>query len=156
MQKIKINFVCHGNICRSPMAQYIFIHLANQKNALHLFEVTSSAVSSEEIYGGVGNPIYPPARAKLKEKGIPFENHRATQLKKDDYFLYDLFVCMDESNVRYATAIFGGDSENKIKKLMQFTDKGGNVADPWYSGDFECAYQDIYNGCEKLLNFLLK
>ncbi len=156
MQKIKINFVCHGNICRSPMAEYIFIHLAKEQGFESLFEVTSSAVSSEEIYMGVGNPIYPPAKRKLEQKGIPYGKHRATQLQKSDYQKYDLFVCMDKSNTVKANRIFGADSENKIKLLMQYTAKGGEVADPWYSGDFEEAYNDIYTGCKALLLHILQ
>ncbi|MBR3864988.1 MAG: low molecular weight phosphotyrosine protein phosphatase [Clostridia bacterium] len=156
MQKIRINFVCHGNICRSPMAEYIFIHLIKMQGVTEKFEVTSSAVSSEEIYMGVGNPIYPPAKSKLEQKGIAYGDHKATQLQKSDYQKYDLFVCMDNSNVFRATRIFGADSENKVKLLMEYTAKGGEVADPWYSGDFEEAYNDIYAGCEALLLHLLQ
>ena len=155
MQKIKINFVCHGNICRSPMAEYIFKHLIKNKGVLSNFEVTSSAVSSEEIYMGIGNPIYPPAKSKLQQKGIAYGDHHAKQLQKSDYNNYDLFVCMDKSNVARATRIFGGDNNQKIKLLMDYTPFGGEVSDPWYSGDFEQAYCDIYTGCEHLLNSLL-
>lgn len=155
MQKIKINFVCHGNICRSPMAQYIFIHLTKKRGVQDLFEVSSSAVSSEEIYMGVGNPIYPPAKRKLEQKGIAYGDHRANQIQKSDYNNYHLFVCMDKSNVLRAKNIFGGDSQNKIKLLMEYTKLGGEVSDPWYSGDFEQAFKDIYAGCEALLNSLI-
>ncbi len=151
----KIMFVCHGNICRSPMAEFVFKKMMEEKGVSNDFYVSSCATSSEEIYCGVGNPVYPPAKAELKKHGISCEGKRAVQLKKSDYDLYDFFVCMDDNNTTNAYRIFGADSKSKIVKLMNFTIKRGNVADPWYTGDFEKTYTDICEGCSCLLKFLL-
>ena len=145
----KIMFVCHGNICRSPMAEFVFKHLIKQKGIYDDFTVVSSATSTEEI----GNSIYPPARAELKRRGIPFSERQAVQLSKSDYEKYDLFVAMDGNNVRNIYRIFGSDPSRKVKKLKDFT-TGGDVADPWYSGNFELAYNDIYEGCKALVEYL--
>ena len=150
----RIMFVCHGNICRSPMAEFIFKYLLENEGLTDSFSVASSATSTEEIWNGIGNPIYPPARAELKRQNIPFSNRRAVQLKKSDYEKYDLFVGMDSANVRNMERIFGGDPEGKIKKLMDYTSRGGDVADPWYSGNFSLAYEDIYEGCSALFESL--
>lgn len=148
---IKIMFVCHGNICRSPMAEFIFKDMIEQKGMTDRFLVSSSATSTEEIWNGVGNPVYPPARAELAKHGLGCEGKRAVQLQKSDYNKYDLFVGMDSANIRNMHRIFGSDSENKIHKLMDYTSRGGDVADPWYSDRFDIAYRDIFEGCEALL-----
>ena len=148
----KIMFVCHGNICRSPMAEMIMKSLAERSDA-ELY-ISSSATSSEEIYMGVGNPIYPPAVKKLKEKGIPVEPHFATRLTEEDLDKYDLFIGMDNMNIRNMKRILGESSEGKIFRLMDFTPRRGEVSDPWYTGDFETCYLDIYEGCLGLLRFL--
>ncbi len=150
----RIMFVCHGNICRSPMAEFIFKYFLENEGLVDSFTVASSATSTEEIWNGIGNPIYPPARAELKRRKIPFCERRAVQLKKSDYEKYDLFVGMDSANVRNMERIFGGDPDEKIKKLMDYTSRGGDVADPWYSGNFSLAYEDIYEGCTALLKSL--
>ena len=150
----KIMFVCHGNICRSPMAEFIFKDMVKRKGLEDDFFVASSATSTEEIWGGVGNPVYPPAKAELAKHGISCEGKRAVQLKKSDYDKYDLFVGMDSMNIRNMYRILGSDPEGKIRKLMEFTDRGGDVADPWYSGRFDVAWRDIYDGCEGLLESL--
>ena len=150
---MRIMFVCHGNICRSPMAEFVFKHLAQKAGLSENFTVRSSATSTEEIWGGVGNPIYPPAVDELRRRKIPFTDRRAVQLKKSDYENYDLFVVMDSRNIRGVNAIFGTDPDAKVKKLMDFAG-GGEVADPWYSGDFDRAYNDIYKGCRALLEYL--
>ena len=147
----KIMFVCHGNICRSPMAEFIFKDMVKRKGLEGDFFVASTATSTEEIWGGVGNPVYPPAKAELAKHGISCEGKRAVQLKKSDYDKYDLFVGMDSMNIRNMYRILGSDPEGKIRKLMEFTDRGGDVADPWYSGRFDVAWRDIYDGCEGLL-----
>ncbi len=146
---MKIMFVCHGNICRSPMAEFILKDLAAKagKEAV----IASSATSTEEIWNGVGNPVYPPAKAELAKHGISCEGKRAVQLQKSDYAKYDLFVGMDSANIRNMHRILGGDPEGKIRKLMEYTDRGGDVADPWYSDRFDIAYRDIYDGCKALL-----
>ncbi len=151
----KIMFVCHGNICRSPMAEFIFKDMIKRKHLEGEFFVASCATSTEEIWGDVGNPVYPPAKAELAKHGISCEGKRAVQLKKSDYDKYDLFVGMDSMNIRNMHRILGSDSEGKIRKLMEFTDRGGDVADPWYSGRFDVAWRDIHDGCEGLLNSLI-
>lgn len=147
----RIMFVCHGNICRSPMAEFVFKKLIKERGLEDKFTVSSSATSTEEIYNGVGNPVYPPAKRELLKHGITCEGKRAVQLKKSDYENYDLFICMDSANVRNAIRILDGDKQGKVKKLLSFLGSDGDVADPWYSGNFEIAYQDIYRGCVALL-----
>lgn len=152
----KIMFICHGNICRSPMAEFIMKKLTAERGLAHQYVITSSATSTEEIWGGIGNPVYPPARAELKKHGISCEGKRAVQLKKSDYEKYDLLVCMDGRNLVNAGRILGSDPQNKLKKLMEYTARGGDVADPWYTDRFDVTYRDIYEGCEALLNMLEK
>ncbi len=143
---IKIMFVCLGNICRSPMAEFICKDLVKQKGLENEFYIKSSATSREEL----GNPIYPPALAELKRNNIPVSEKYATQLKPEDYENYDLFLCMDESNLRNIKRIFPSDPQNKIRKLLK-TD----VADPWYYGNFDVTFNDIKKGCEMLLESLI-
>jgi len=150
----KIMFVCHGNICRSPMAEFVFKKMIDEKGLSSKYEASSSATSSEEIYNGMGNPVYPPAVRELAKHGISCNNKRAVQLKKDDYKKYDMFVCMDSLNILNIKRIFPSDIDCKIYKLLDFTEKGGDVADPWYSGDFETTYYLIREGCECLIKFL--
>ena len=153
---IKIMFVCHGNICRSPMAEFIFKKMLDEKGISSEFLVASSATSTEEIsWNGIGNPVYPPARAELKKHGIDCGGKRAVQLKREDYENYDLFIGMDSNNIRNMHRIFGEDRENKIRKLMDYTNQGGDVADPWYSDRFDIAYRDIFDGCKGLLKVLI-
>jgi protein-tyrosine phosphatase len=153
---IKIMFVCHGNICRSPMAEFVLKDMVKKAGRENEFVIASSATSTEEIWGGVGNPVYPPARDELKKHGISCEGKRAVQVKKSDYENYDYLICMDENNMRNIRRIIGSDPEGKIVKLLSFTSENRNVADPWYSGDFETCYSDIYNGCKALLETLGK
>ena len=151
---IKVMFICHGNICRSPMAEFILKKMVKEQGKEKDFIIASCATSTEEIWNGVGNPVYPPAQRELKKHGISCGNKRAVQLNKSDYNKYDYLICMDENNRRNALRILGSDPDNKISKLMDFTNRPGNVADPWYSGDFETAYNDIYEGCECFLETL--
>ena len=154
---IRIMFVCHGNICRSPMAELILGRLLQERNIEHLFTVSSSATSTEEIWNGIGNPIYPPARAELERHGFCNEalsKKRAVQLIRADYERYDLFVGMDERNMRGMHAIFGGDPDKKIHKLMKYAGSDADVCDPWYSDRFDLAYRDIEKGCIALLEHL--
>ena len=148
---IKIMFICHGNICHSPMAEFILKKMVKELGKEKDFLIASCATSTEEIWNGVGNPVYPPAQRELKKHGISCGNKRAVQLTKSDYNKYDYLICMDENNRRNALRILGSDPGSKISKLMDFTTRPGNVADPWYSGDFETAYNDIYEGCECFL-----
>ena len=151
----KILFVCHGNICRSPMAEFIFKNMLAERGLENEFYVASCATSTEEIWNGIGNPVYPPARRELAEHGISCEGKRAVQLQKSDYEKYDLLIGMDNANLRNMHRMLGGDPEGKIHRLMDFTANGGEVADPWYSDRFDIAYRDISLGCRGLLRFLL-
>ena len=152
---LRIMFVCHGNICRSPMAEFIFRKMAVEKGIKNII-FSSSATSTEEIWNGVGNPVYPPAKAELAAHGIDCTGKRAVQLTKCDYHKYDLFIGMDSANIRNMNRIFGTDPDLKIRKLMDYTDRGGDVADPWYTGNFGVTYRDIYDGCESLAQRILK
>ena len=144
----KILFVCHGNICRSPMAEFVLKDLVKKRGLEAGYEIASAATSREEL----GNPVYPPARRKLAEHGIGCAGHQARQMTKQDYAYYDLIVCMDRANLRNASRITGGDPQNKLRLLLNFTDRAGEeVADPWYTGDFEAAWQDVLAGCKGLL-----
>ena len=149
---IKIMFVCHGNICRSPMAEFIMKKLVKDSGLEDEFLIKSSATSTEEIWNGVGNPVYPPARAELQRHGISCDGKRAVQLRSDDYGKYDLFIGMDSANIRNMHRILGGDPENKIHKLMDYTGRGGDVADPWYTRSFDITYRDVFDGCTSLLD----
>lgn len=151
---VKILFVCHGNICRSPMAEFIFKDLVRKCGRAEEFEVASCATSREEIWNGVGNPVYPPAREELAKHGIACAGKRAVQLTKADYNHYDLLIGMDENNIRNMMRILGADPEGKVHKLMDYTGRGGDVADPWYSDRFDIAYRDIEEGCKALLEHL--
>lgn len=152
---IRVMFVCHGNICRSPMAELIFKDMIKRRGIEDEFIVESSATSTEEIWNGIGNPIYPPAAAELARHGLRDDSKRATLLLKEDYDKYDYFLCMDERNMRNIFRIFPSDPEDKVKKLMSYTGNARDVADPWYCGNFDVTYSDIYEGCEAFLNTLM-
>lgn len=143
----KILFVCHGNICRSPMAEFVMKDLVGKAGAEEAFEIASAAVSTEEI----GNDIYPPAQRKLREKGVSFIHRSARQITRSDYAYYDHIICMDESNLRWLRRIIGDDKEDKVSLLMQWTGVRRDVADPWYTSDFEATYRDVTEGCKALL-----
>lgn len=149
-------FVCHGNICRSPMAEFIFKKMVSDRGISDKFFVASSATSTEEIWNGVGNPVYPPAAAELARHGISAQGKRAVQLKSSDLDGYDMFIGMDSANIRNMKRILGDGSDGKIYKLLDFTADGGDVADPWYSDRFDVAFADIYRGCDGLLEHILK
>ena len=155
MEVKKIIFVCHGNICRSPMAEFIFKSMANNLGVSDKFSVCSRATSDEEIWNGIGQPIYPKAKEQLLHHGIAIGDKKAVQLKRNDYYEADMFIGMDSANIRNMKILFGGDADYKIHKLLEFTGSKSDVADPWYSGDFDKAYNDIEMGCNALLNFLL-
>ena len=156
MTDMKIMFVCHGNICRSPMAEFIFKDLVKKQRIADRFVIASSATSTEEIWNGIENPVYPPAKAELAKHGLSCGGKRAVQLKKSDYDKYDLFIGMDSANIRNMLHIFGGDPDGKVRKLMDYTDRGDDVADPWYSDRFDVAYRDILEGCTALLKAVQK
>ncbi len=146
-------FVCHGNICRSPMAQFIFDHIAKENGREGDLCAFSAAVSSEEIWGDTGSPVYPPARDVLRRHGIPFGEHNAVQIRKEDKDKYDLIIAMDRSNVRGIERICG--KSGKIHLLLEYAGEDRDISDPWYSGDFERAYEDIYKGCLALFKSLV-
>ena len=145
---IKVLFVCHGNICRSPMAEFVMKDMAEKRGASDLFEIASAATSTEET----GNPVYPPARRKLAEHGISCSGHAARQMTRRDYEYYDMIICMDDNNKRNIMRMTGGDPDNKISLLLDFTERTGQqVADPWYTGNFDATWRDVTEGCEGLL-----
>ena len=148
----KILFVCHGNICRSPMAEFVMKDLVKKAGMASQFHIESAATSREEI----GNPDYPPARRKLAEHEITCDGHAARQLTNSDYEKYDLLIGMDRANLRDMYRICGGDFAGKLHLLMDYTDCPGDVADPWYTGDFEETWQDVLAGCQGLLRELLQ
>ena len=148
---IKVMFVCHGNICRSPMAEFIMKKLAAENGLSHELHISSAATSTEEL----GNPVYPPARAELAKHGIGCAGKTAVQLKKSDYGKYDYFIGMDTANIRNMNRIFGSDPDGKIYKLLTFAGRSDDVSDPWYSRDFGKAYADIEEGCRGLLRSLI-
>lgn len=146
----KILFVCHGNICRSPMAEFVMKKLVRDAGLEAEFEIASAATSTEEI----GNPVYPPARRKLAEHGISTAGKTARQLTRSDYVYYDLIIGMDSWNLRNMHRMLGGDLDDKIRLLMDYTDRPGDVADPWYTDDFQTCYLDVVEGCSGLLAYL--
>ena len=149
---INIMFVCHGNICRSPMAEFVLKDMVAKRKISHNFHIESSATSREEI----GNDIYYGTKNKLKKVGVPFTPRRATQITKSDYDKYDFILCMDNNNIRNLSRIIPNDKSNKIKLLLDFSNNPRNIADPWYTGNFEDTYNDIIEGCEALLNYIEK
>ena len=151
MEKYRILFVCHGNICRSPMAEFVMKDLVEKAGVAQQFLIESAATSTEEI----GNSVYPPVRRKLAEHGISCQGKTARQMTRLDYSRYDLLIGMDSWNIRNMRAISGGDPEGKIRMLMDYTNRPGDVADPWYTGDFEATWRDVLEGCEALLSQLM-
>ncbi|NBK92009.1 low molecular weight phosphotyrosine protein phosphatase [bacterium 1XD21-13] len=149
---ISILFVCHGNICRSPMSQFVMQDLVNKKGLADHFYIDSAATSTEEI----GSGVHYGTRGKLKEMGIPVLNHRATQLKRSDYDQYDYIIGMDQWNRRNMLRILGKDPGNKVSLLLDFTAHPRDIADPWYTGDFDLTFDDVLEGCEALLAHILR
>lgn len=149
--KTKILFICHGNICRSPMAEYVMKELVRQRGVESQFHIDSAATSREEI----GNGVYPPARRKLESMGIPCGNHRSVQVTRRDYDVYDYFIIMDRNNYRNLMRILREDPEEKIHMLLSYVGMDRDVADPWYTGDFDITFDDVYAGCTALLKEIL-
>ncbi|MCF2660704.1 low molecular weight protein-tyrosine-phosphatase [Pseudoflavonifractor phocaeensis] len=148
---IKVLFICHGNICRSPMAEFVMKDLVGKRGLEAKFKIASAATSTEEI----GNPVYPPARRKLAEHGIGCEGHAARQLRRSDYHDWDYLVGMDGANLRNMNRICGGDPQKKLSLLLDYTGRPRDVADPWYTGDFDQTWEDVNAGCRALLDYIL-
>ena len=147
---IKILFVCHGNICRSTMAEYVMKDLVRKAGLEGEFYIDSAATSTEEI----GNGVHHGTRRKLARMGVPCGDHRARQMTRGDYEKFDLLIGMDNANIRNMTRIAGGDDEGKIRMMLDYTDRPGEVADPWYTGNFDETWDDVFEGCTGLLNLL--
>ena len=151
---IKILFVCWGNICRSPMAEFILKDMVKKEGMEDKFHIESRATHTDEIWNGKGNPVYPPAREKLAQHGISCKGKTAQLLTKSDYAHFDYIIGMDDLNKRWMPRILGGDPDGKISLLMDYTDHPRGVADPWYTGDFETTYRDVVEGCNAFLDYL--
>lgn len=152
---IKVLFVCHGNICRSPMAEFVLKDMVKKMGVEDQFEIASAATSAEEIWNGVGNPVYPPAREELSKHGISCEGKRAIQLRKQDYEYYDYLIGMDTANIRNIERITGHKGK-KIHMLLEFAGRQDSVIDPWYSSRFDNTYRDVVIGCKAFLEHLKK
>ena len=146
----KLLFVCHGNICRSPMAEFVMKALVQEQGLSYCYEIASAATSTEEI----GNPVYPPARRMLAAHGISCAGKTARQMTKQDYAYYDLLIGMDHANLRNMRRICGGDPDGKLHLLLDYTNRSGEVADPWYTDDFQATWEDVTEGCQGLLKTL--
>ena len=144
---IRVLFVCHGNICRSPMAEFVMKDLVQKAGCADEWKIASAAVSREEI----GNPVHPGTRERLRREGISTEGKWAVQMTREDYERYDWLIGMDTSNLRWMQRITGGDPHHKMSRLLEWTGENRDVADPWYTGDFEQTYRDIDRGCRALL-----
>ena len=154
-KRICILFVCHGNICRSPMAEFVLKDMVRRRGLEEQFHIESRATSSEEIWGGRGNPVYPPARRMLAKHGISCDGKEAQRLTRADYEDYDYIIGMDQENLRGMMRILGSDPVGKVSLLLDHTDRPGSVADPWYTGDFESTWRDVEEGCTGLLKEIL-
>ena len=151
---IKILFICHGNICRSPMAEFVLKDMVKSYGIAEQFEIASAATSTEEIWHGVGNPVYPPAKAELERHGISCEGKRAVLLKASDYDEYDYLIGMDSMNIRNMERMTGHVRGEKIHKLLEFAGSEADCQDPWYSGQFDVTYREVVAGCKGLLKYL--
>ena len=159
---IRILFVCHGNICRSTMAEFIMKDIVNKQNMSEAFHIASSATHTDEIWNGVGSPVYPPARAKLREHGIGTADNelgvsakRARLTERNDYEKFDFIVGMDSANIRDLRRLFNNDPQGKVHKMLEFAGRDADVADPWYTGNFDATYNDCIDGCHALFRKIL-
>lgn len=151
---IKVMFVCHGNICRSPMAEFVLKDMVAKRGIADRFEIASAATSTEEIWNGIGNPVYPPAKAELAKHGISCEGKRAVQLKASDYEYYDYLIGMDSRNIRNMERMTGHPKGEKIALMLEYAGQSRDCADPWYTGEFDVTYRDVVTGCEAFLKYL--
>ena len=153
---IKVLFICHGNICRSPMAEFIFKDMVACRGLSDQFYIASAATSTEEIWNGQGNPVYPPARQELARHGISCEGKRAVQIQKSDYDKYDYLLGMEQRNIRNMMRILGRDPKKKVHRLLDYSNNPRDIADPWYTGNFDSTYRDVVEGCEAFLDMLVR
>ena len=144
---IRVMFVCHGNICRSPMAEFVLKDMVEKRGIADKFFIESAATSTEEI----GSPVHRGTREKLRKYGISTEGKYAVQLKKSDYDRFDYILGMDRANIRNTKRMVGNDSEGKVMRLLDFSENPRDIADPWYTGNFDITYDDIIEGCEAFL-----
>ena len=157
MRKIKILFVCHGNICRSPMAEFVLKDMVSKRGIAEQFEIASAATSTEEIWNGVGNPVYPPAREELAKHGLSCEGKRAVQLKASDYDYYDYLIGMDNMNIRNMERMTNHKKGEKIALMLEYAGLvGSECQDPWYNSRFDQTYRDVVTGCTAFLEYLEK
>ena len=149
---LDILFICHGNICRSPLAEFVMKDLTERQGLAGKFQIASAATSREEL----GNDIHPGTRRVLERDGIPFSSRQARQITKSDYEAYDYIIAMDRANLRNLERLLGGDPEGKFFLFLEFAGEHRDIADPWYTGNFDETYRDIKQGCTALLEFLLQ
>ena len=150
----RILFVCHGNICRSPMAEFVLKDMVKKRGLADRFEIASAATSTEEIWNGVGNPVYPPAKKELARHGLSCEGKRAVQLKASDYDHYDYLIGMDKMNMRNMERMTGHPAGGKMRMLLEYAGQQRGITDPWYSGEFDVTYEDVVTGCSAFLDYL--
>ncbi len=150
----KVLFICHGNICRSPICEHLMLDMVRKMGIETEFEIASAATTTEEIWNGVGNPVYPPAKRELLKHGITCEGKRARKMTREDYDRYDMLIGMDHENLYDMRDICGGDPKGKISLLLDYTDHPRDVADPWYTGDFKATWRDAETGCRGVLKHL--
>ena len=153
---IKVLFICPGNICRSPMAEFIFKDMVACRGLSDQFYIASAATSTEEIWNGQGNPVYPPARQELARHGISCEGKRAVQIQKSDYDKYHYLLGLEQRNIRNMMRILGRDPKKKVHRLLDYSNNPRDIADPWYTGNFDSTYRDVVEGCEAFLDMLVR
>lgn len=150
---IKVLFICHGNICRSPMAEFVMKDIVKREGLEDRFHIESAATHTDQIWDGVGDPVYPPARKELARHGIDCEGKTARLLTKKDYEKFDFLIGMDEANIKNIHRITGRKASDKVSLLLQYAGENRNISDPWYTGDFEATWDDVKKGCEALFEY---